>query len=198
MAYTPPIVHHEQQQEEQLSPNPNTVNNDASISTTTAEASASNSPISSSQKNNTSFAVESMQDMNNTDANDPTPLTSVIPTNAEGFSIYSNIKDGKVSVEHQIEINVIDLFDVQGSNEISLEEIMDSLRYVMEYRIKGGRFTSLDYNVMKRLADGLLQNMGAVEKKRKFRQSLTEVANVAFQLFGEFLLEGKWFAPEAT
>lgn len=66
---------------------------------------------------------------------------------------------------------------------------MDSLRYVMEYRIKGGRYPSLEYDVMKRLADGLLMNMGHSEKKRKIR--LTEEADVAFQLFGEFLLEGK-------
>lgn len=66
---------------------------------------------------------------------------------------------------------------------------MDSLRYVMEYRIKGGRYPSLEYDIMKRLADGLLMNMGHSEKKRKIR--LTEEADVAFQLFGEFLLEGK-------
>lgn len=68
---------------------------------------------------------------------------------------------------------------------------MDSLRYVMEYRIKGGRYPSLEYDIMKRLADGLLMNMGHYEKRRKVR--LTEEANVAFQLFGEFLLEGKKF-----
>jgi Ca2+-transporting ATPase len=83
----------------------------------------------------------------------------------------------------------VDLFDVQSNKEISLEEVMDGLRYVMEYRIKGGRFPSLDYDIMKRLADGLLMNMGNTEKK-KFRLNLTEEANVAFQLFGEFLLEG--------
>lgn len=85
---------------------------------------------------------------------------------------------------------VVDLFDVQSNKEISLEEVMDGLRYVMVYRIKGGRFSSLDYDIMRRLADGLLMNMGNTEKKM-FRQSLTEEANVAFQLFGEFLLEGK-------
>jgi hypothetical protein len=69
---------------------------------------------------------------------------------------------------------------------------MDGLRYVMEYRIKGGRFPSLDYDIMKRLADGLLMNMGDSEKKGRFNQSqvLSEEADVAFQLFGEFLLEG--------
>ncbi|KAI1319081.1 P-type ATPase [Mortierella claussenii] len=125
-------------------------------------------------------------------------LLAVLPgadaiSNLEGYSIYSNVKDGKASIEHQIEINVVDLFDVKGNKEISLEEIMDSLRYVMEYRIKGGRFPSLDYNIMKRLADGLLLNMGDSEKKGRFRQALSEEADVAFQLFGEFLLEVQEF-----
>lgn len=87
---------------------------------------------------------------------------------------------------------VVDLFDVQGNKEISLEEVMDGLRYVMEYRIKGGRFPSLDYDIMKRLADGLLMNMGNSVRKGRFGGGviLTEEADVAFQLFGEFILEG--------
>ena len=81
---------------------------------------------------------------------------------------------------------------MQSNKEISLEEIMDGLRYVMEYRIKGRRFPSLDYDIMKRLADGLLMNIGHSEKTGRFSQSqaLSEEADVAFQLFGEFLLEG--------
>ncbi|KAF9978921.1 P-type ATPase [Actinomortierella ambigua] len=122
----------------------------------------------------------------------PATLDGITPSTAEGYSIYSNLKDGKASIEHQIEINVIDLVDVQSNKEISLEEIMDSLRYVMEYRIKGGRYPSLDYDIMKRLAEGLLLNMGNVEK-HKFKTKLTEEADVAFQLFGEFLLEVQEF-----
>ncbi|KAF8930810.1 P-type ATPase [Dissophora ornata] len=123
----------------------------------------------------------------------PEAMSSAGPSNAEGYSIYSNIKDGKVSIEHQIEINVIDLFDVKSNKEISLEEILDGLRYVMEYRIKGGRFPSLDHDIMRRLADGLLLNMGNVTKKGRFHQVLSEEADVAFQLFGEFLLEVQEF-----
>ncbi|KAF9584061.1 P-type ATPase [Lunasporangiospora selenospora] len=120
-------------------------------------------------------------------------LTGAAPSTVEGYSIYSNIKDGKASIEHQIEINVVDLFDVQSNKDISLEEIMDGLRYVMEYRIKGGRFPSLDYDIMKRLADGLLMNMGNVEKKGRFREALSEEADAAFQLFGEFIVEVQEF-----
>ncbi|KAF9930387.1 P-type ATPase [Linnemannia zychae] len=147
-------------------------------------------------KNNLSFAPkEDLYEIDNAaPADNPAPLAAMAPATSgvnEGYSIYSNIKDGKASIEHQIEINVVDLFDVQSNKDISLEEVMDSLRYVMEYRIKGGRYPSLDYDTMKRLADGLLMNMGHSEKKRKAR--LTEEADVAFQLFGEFLLEVQEF-----
>ncbi|KAG9065622.1 P-type ATPase [Linnemannia hyalina] len=124
------------------------------------------------------------------------PLVDVpdhTPTNPEGYSIYSNIKDGKSTRSKSMAI--VDLFDVQSNKEISLEEVMDGLRYVMEYRIKGGRFPSLDYDIMKRLADGLLMNMGNSGKKSRFGGGaiFTEEADVAFQLFGEFMLEVQEF-----
>ncbi|KAG0291052.1 P-type ATPase [Linnemannia gamsii] len=146
-------------------------------------------------KNNLSFAPkDNLYEIDTAAADSPAPLAGITHTTSgtnEGYSIYSNVKDGKVSIEHQIEINVVDLFDVQSNKDISLEEVMDSLRYVMEYRIKGGRYPTLEYDIMKRLADGLLMNMGHSEKKRKVR--LTEEADVAFQLFGEFLLEVQEF-----
>ncbi|KAG0056448.1 P-type ATPase [Gryganskiella cystojenkinii] len=176
----------------------------------TAVAASSPTSTASHTKHNLSFATEEASSQGHfhdhvvshedhhedIDVDIPTALNGVVPSTAEGYSIYSNIKDGKASIEHQIEINVVDLFDVQSNKEISLEEVMDGLRYVMEYRIKGGRYPSLDYDVMKRLADGLLLNMGNSEKKRKVRsgpQKLTEEADVAFQLFGEFLLEVQEF-----
>ncbi|KAG0250782.1 P-type ATPase [Actinomortierella ambigua] len=138
------------------------------------------------------FANDGIVASNEQQVDVPATLDGITPSTAEGYSIYSNLKDGKASIEHQIEINVIDLVDVQSNKDISLEEIMDSLRYVMEYRIKGGRYPSLDYDTMKRLAEGLLLNMGNVEK-HKFKTKLTEEADVAFQLFGEFLLEVQEF-----
>ncbi|KAG0055261.1 P-type ATPase [Gryganskiella cystojenkinii] len=149
-------------------------------------------PRRDSTNKHLSFAEQNIQEIK-TDAAVPSTMPGVIPSTAEGYSIYSNLKDGKASIEHQIDINVVDLFDVQSNKEISLEEVMDGLRYVMEYRIKGGRFPSLDYDIMKRLADGLLMNMGHSEKKGRFSQALSEEANVAFQLFGEFLLEVQEF-----
>ncbi|KAF9109344.1 P-type ATPase [Mortierella sp. AM989] len=152
-------------------------------------------PIVPMDINNNNVAVStdiSVSTLDNTQEA-PLALPGTTPSNVEGYSIYSNIKDGKASIEHQIEINVVDLFDVKSNKDISLEEILDGLRYVMEYRIKGGRFPNLDYDIMKRLADGLLLNMGHSEKKGRFRQKLSEEANVAFQLFGEFILEVQEF-----
>ncbi|KAF8948011.1 P-type ATPase [Haplosporangium gracile] len=119
----------------------------------------------------------SQADDKSNDAFVDVPGSGLTSTNPEGYSIYSNIKDGK------------------SNKEISLEEVMDGLRYVMEYRIKGGRFPSLDYDIMKRLADGLLMNMGNSGKKSRFGGGtiLTEEDDVAFQLFGEFMLEVQEF-----
>ncbi|KAG0276674.1 P-type ATPase [Linnemannia exigua] len=188
----------------QAHPQAFTTNVDDRTNIATHAADASHDALTASQhqhhqaKNNLSFAAkDNLYEIDNAPAADsPASLTNIVPTTSaagtnEGYSIYSNVKDGKVSIEHQIEINVVDLFDVQSNKDISLEEVMDSLRYVMEYRIKGGRYPSLDYDIMKRLAEGLLMNMGHSEKKRKIR--LTEEADVAFQLFGEFLLEVQEF-----
>ncbi|KAG0376659.1 P-type ATPase [Mortierella sp. AD032] len=184
----------------QAHPQAFTSNVDDRTNITTHAADVSHDVLTASQhqaKNNLSFAPQdNLYEIDHAPADSPAPLTNIVPTTSaagtnEGYSIYSNVKDGKVSIEHQIEINVVDLFDVQSNKDISLEEVMDSLRYVMEYRIKGGRYPSLDYDVMKRLAEGLLMNMGHSEKKRKFR--LTEDADVAFLLFGEFLLEVQEF-----
>ncbi|KAF9138686.1 P-type ATPase [Mortierella sp. GBA39] len=180
--------------------NPSTHVDDHANSTTTAAHAKDLNGLSSPSshhhaRNNLSFAPkDNLYEIDNAPADSPASLAGIAPTTSgtnEGYSIYSNVKDGKVSIEHQIEINVVDLFDVQSNKDISLEEVMDSLRYVMEYRIKGGRYPSLEYDIMKRLADGLLMNMGHSEKKRKIR--LTEEADVAFQLFGEFLLEVQEF-----
>ncbi|KAF9427950.1 hypothetical protein BGZ76_002115, partial [Entomortierella beljakovae] len=92
------------QEEEQQTSSTNVQQNDSNISTNANEAS------SPGHKQNLSFAVEAMQDMDERDANaeevdSPAILTEVLTSNTEGYSIYSNIKDGKASVEHQIEIN---------------------------------------------------------------------------------------------
>jgi len=97
--------------------------------------------------------------------------------------------DGKSSVEHQINIHVNDLTEVTNNNDISLKEVLAGLMYVMEYRIKGGRLPHLDYDLMKRLCNGLLSNIGHCEKEH-FQNIPTEESDMALHLFGEFIQEG--------
>ncbi|ORX48414.1 calcium ATPase [Piromyces finnis] len=100
--------------------------------------------------------------------------------------------DGKSSVEHQINIHVNDLTEVTNNNDISLKEILAGLMYVMEYRIKGGRLPHLDYDLMKRLCNGLLSNIGHCEKEH-FQNIPTEESDMALHLFGEFIQEVEEF-----
>ncbi|CAG8786560.1 8760_t:CDS:2, partial [Acaulospora morrowiae] len=74
-----------------------------------------------------------------------------------------SIRDGKASIEHQIDIHVNDLFGVQESLQLSLEDVLDGLSYVMDYRIKGGRLPNLDFELMRRLCEGLLLTMSSTE-----------------------------------
>ncbi|ORX64077.1 calcium ATPase [Anaeromyces robustus] len=100
--------------------------------------------------------------------------------------------DGKSSVEHQINIHVNDLTEVTNNNDISLKEVLAGLMYVMEYRIKGGRLPHLDYELMKRLCNGLLSNIGHCEKEH-FQNIPTEESDMALHLFGEFIQEVEEF-----
>ncbi|CEP13383.1 hypothetical protein [Parasitella parasitica] len=97
-----------------------------------------------------------------------------------------SINDGKLSVEQQIEVYVNDLFNVQDNKSISLQEVLEGLRYVMDYRIKDGNQPHLDQSLMKRLSEGLLLNMGHTEG-HLLKKKTTEDADHAFYLYGDFL-----------
>ncbi|KAG1303863.1 hypothetical protein G6F64_009700 [Rhizopus arrhizus] len=103
-----------------------------------------------------------------------------------------SINDGKLSVEQQIEVYVNDLFNVKENKSISLEEVFEGLRYVMDHRIKGGHQPHLDLNLMKRLSEGLFLIMGHTEG-HLLRKKTTRSADVAFFLFGDFLEEVQEF-----
>ncbi|CAG8682422.1 13829_t:CDS:10 [Funneliformis mosseae] len=103
-----------------------------------------------------------------------------------------SIRDGKASIEHQIDIHVNDLFGVKENQQLSLEDVLAGLRYVMDYRLKGGRLPNLELDLMKRLCEGLLLNMSYSEGGLLKRKMTTE-ANEAFILFGEFLEEVEEF-----
>ncbi|CAB4407875.1 unnamed protein product [Rhizophagus irregularis] len=103
-----------------------------------------------------------------------------------------SIRDGKASIEHQIDIHVNDLFGVKHNLQLSLEDVLAGLRYVMDYRLKGGRLPNLEFDLMKRLCEGLLLNM-AHSEGGLLKRRMTPEANEAFILFGEFLEEVEEF-----
>ncbi|KAI7864745.1 hypothetical protein BDF14DRAFT_1831583, partial [Spinellus fusiger] len=83
---------------------------------------------------------------------------------------------------------VHDLFNVHQNEAISLEEVLEGLRYVMNYRIKGGSQQHLDIALMRRLSEALLLNTIHTEG-HLLRKQTTANANNAFSLFGDFLEE---------
>ncbi|TPX32446.1 hypothetical protein SmJEL517_g04459 [Synchytrium microbalum] len=100
--------------------------------------------------------------------------------------------DGRASIEHQIDIHVIDLSEVADNKDILLLDVLNGIRYVMDYRIQGGKMTHLDGAIMERLCRGLLlftrQHEGSLLKQRP-----TQEADLAFVLFGEFIEEVEEF-----
>ncbi|KAG2219710.1 hypothetical protein INT45_006042 [Circinella minor] len=105
-----------------------------------------------------------------------------------GNNVDVHVIDGKASIEQQIEVFVHDLFDVKENKSISLEEVLEGLRYVMHFRIKGGCQPHFDSGLMKRLCEGLLLNTGHTEG-HLLRKHTTTAADMAFFLFGDFLEE---------
>ncbi|RUS33880.1 E1-E2 ATPase-domain-containing protein [Jimgerdemannia flammicorona] len=103
-----------------------------------------------------------------------------------------SLRDGKASIEHQIDIHVLDLVDVANNTDISLREVLEGLRYVMDFRLKGSRQPNLEPELMRRLCEGLMLNMGHTEGVL-LRKRTTEEADMAFSLFGEFLEEVEEF-----
>ncbi|TPX50204.1 hypothetical protein SeLEV6574_g01036 [Synchytrium endobioticum] len=96
--------------------------------------------------------------------------------------------DGRASIEHQIDVHVLDLSEVADNKDISLADVLNGIRYVMDYRIQGGRMPHLEANLMKRLCQGLLLHMKH-HQGSLIRQRPTVEADLAFLLFGEFIEE---------
>ncbi|RIB13312.1 hypothetical protein C2G38_2198212 [Gigaspora rosea] len=104
-----------------------------------------------------------------------------------------SIIDGKASIEHQIDIHVNDLFGIKENRQaLSLENVLAGLQYVVDYRLRGGRLPNLDFELMKRLCEGLLLNMSYMEGGL-LKRKMTPEANRAFILFGEFMEEVEEF-----
>ena len=101
--------------------------------------------------------------------------------------------DGKASIEHQIDIHLLDLAQIESIPEFALSDILQGLNYVMEYRVKGLKMRNLDLELMRRLLKSLLQTMGGKEGKSLLRQHPTKEADMSFHLFAEFLMEVEEF-----
>ncbi|KAI9017416.1 hypothetical protein BC832DRAFT_617978 [Gaertneriomyces semiglobifer] len=115
------------------------------------------------------------------------------PTSAYAETRSVSVKlDGRASIEHQLDIHVLDLADAPEHAEISLGDVLQGLKYVMDYRIKGGKQPHLDGKLMEKLLDGLLANM-AHQTGNLLKQYPTPEADLAFVLFGEFLQEVEEF-----
>ncbi|KAI8969932.1 hypothetical protein BDF20DRAFT_888480 [Mycotypha africana] len=100
--------------------------------------------------------------------------------------------DGKLSIEQQIEVYVNDMFNIQDNKSVTLNDILEGLRYLMDFRIKGGYQPRLDKQLMKRLSEGLFLNMGHTEGSF-LKKKTTDAADTAFYLFGDFLEEVEEF-----
>ncbi|KAJ3215942.1 P-type ATPase [Dinochytrium kinnereticum] len=100
--------------------------------------------------------------------------------------------DGRASIEHQIDIHVQDLIEVANNLDISLSDVLQGLKYVMDYRIRGGKMRNLEQDLMNRLLEGLIQNTGH-ETGSLVKKKPTEEADIAFTLFGEFVEEVEEF-----
>ncbi|KAJ3325453.1 P-type ATPase [Boothiomyces sp. JEL0866] len=94
--------------------------------------------------------------------------------------------DGRASIEHQIDIHVVDLVEAVENPDITVLDILQGLKYVMDYRIANGKMQHLDLALMKRLADGLLNQTGK-KTGNLLNQKPTEEADLAFSLFGDFV-----------
>jgi Ca2+-transporting ATPase len=128
--------------------------------------------------------------------------------------------DGRLSIEHQLAIHINDLFDLSynlnasnqqpqpqpqqppptqtqqefgGHTDLTLMDVLQGLRYVMDYRIRGGKQPSIEAELMRKLAEALVAHMKHKERLILIRQQLTPESDLAFSLFSDFLEEVEEF-----
>lgn len=140
------------------------------------------------------------------------------PSSGSVVTFNTSVRDGKESIEHQLEIHIIDLQETTanlssltntpnvGTSYSNIQnqilEILAGVKYVMDYRIKGRRMPNLNATICKRLAELLLDIISNTTlKKRSFREKrerknscITVQSECAMVLFGEFLEEVDDFA----
>ncbi|KAJ2707296.1 hypothetical protein FB645_000807 [Coemansia sp. IMI 203386] len=75
-----------------------------------------------------------------------------------------------------------------NAGDVSLTEVLDSLQYVVNFRLKGRQQPHLDAELMRRLCDALLLTM-TITQGSFLNKRLTEDARSAYFLFGQFIEE---------
>ncbi len=83
-----------------------------------------------------------------------------------------------VSIEHQIDIHILDL-------QVNTWEVLNGLKFMMDYRLKNG-MKHLDMDLMRRLLQGLLQIM-TQKQGNLLLQKPTREADLALVLLGDFV-----------
>ncbi len=101
--------------------------------------------------------------------------------------------DGKLSVEHQLDIHVNDLLQTDMQNGPTSMDILSGIQYVMDYRIRNGRLLHLDYEICARLVQALLRYTNLRTRPHGsawfYSKKLTKEADMAFELLKDFLEE---------
>eukprot|EP00474_Spongospora_subterranea_P009968 CRZ10426.1 hypothetical protein [Spongospora subterranea] len=92
--------------------------------------------------------------------------------------------DGQASIEHQIDIHVLDLTECRDS----MADVLHGLKYCMDFRIKGGKLPSLDADLMERLLSALLP-ICSNQSGNLLSYRPTAEADLAFALFAQFMDE---------
>jgi Ca2+-transporting ATPase len=94
--------------------------------------------------------------------------------------------DGRASIEHQIDIHVVDLVEAIDNADITVLDILQGLKYVSDYRISNSKMPNLDIELMKKLAKGLLEQTHK-KKGNLLNQKPTPEADLAFSLICDFI-----------
>jgi len=111
-------------------------------------------------------------------------------SSSETIEIIS-IRDGRRSLEHLLDVDVLDLFDShenQSPEKLPPNQPLSNIQFLMETRVKGGQQPNFEYPLMKRLLEALLIYMRQTHGKL-LNKKFTYEANLALRLFGEFLQE---------
>lgn len=136
--------------------------------------------------------MESKTDNNNIEFNIDKKSISKSNNGDTDVNSMSVFLDGRASIEHQIDIHVLDIVDYQTNKSINLYDVLEGLKYAYDYRIEGGKMQHLDQDLMTRLCEALLINIGHLEGGI-LKQKLKPESKLAFELFGNFFEEVEEF-----